>query len=105
MIESINDIKSCMDKLQAQNNKIKAIWIRGHGNENGITLNKDSSLTNDNLHELISHFNRIDPNGYIILDACLTAGKTPLIPLILLKTGLIDTRKNSDWSFTTHLFQ
>lgn len=76
-VSSLYDIAININKTIIQNNRIKAIWFRGHGNPAGICLNKNYYLDITNVHRLERHFCQIDPNGYIILDSCSTAGQIP----------------------------
>ena len=74
-VSDIEDIAESINRVLQNNNKIKAIWLRAHGNPQGICLDKHSWLDIHNVALLKHHFRQIDPNGFIILDACSTGGK------------------------------
>lgn len=74
-VSNIVEIAESIDKVLERNNRIKAIWIRAHGNPQSMSLDKDKHLTIENVFHLKNLFRQIDPNGYIILDSCSTGGK------------------------------
>lgn len=74
-VSGLGDIAKSIDRVIMRNNRIKAIWIRGHGNPISICLDKKSDLNIWNVALLKYHFRHLDPHGCIILDSCSTGGK------------------------------
>lgn len=71
-ISNLKDIQDQIDKVQKQNNKIKAIWIRAHGSPTSLCLDKNSYLNLSNISQLSPSLNKMEPEGSIILDSCST---------------------------------
>lgn len=77
IVSSIEDVANCVERARLQNNQIKALWLRAHGNPHEMTLDKDKSLSIDNTWMLEHHFNLLEPEAFIILDSCSTGRKNP----------------------------
>ncbi|QLH37468.1 MAG: DUF4347 domain-containing protein [Parachlamydiaceae bacterium] len=71
-MSNLKDIQDQIDKVQKQNNKIKAIWIRAHGSPTSLCLDKNSYLNLSNISQLSPSLNKMEPEGSIILDSCST---------------------------------
>lgn len=73
-ISDIYDVAAIIDRALENNNNIKAIWFRAHGEPQGMQLDDDNCITMENIYLLKKHFKKINPKGYIILDSCSTGG-------------------------------
>ncbi len=76
-VSNLEDIAESTNRVLMGNNRIKAIWLRAHGNPTGMTFSENSHLTVNNVSLLKHHFRQINPDGYFILDSCSTGGENP----------------------------
>lgn len=76
-VNNLEEVSSSIERAHEQNNRIKAIWFRAHGNPTGFNLSPDEDLDLDNAFTLKHHFDLMESDGVIVLDSCATAGNNP----------------------------
>lgn len=74
-ISKISDITYLIDQLKQQNNQIKVIWLRAHGNSEKIKIGPEDQdeIGSTTLPNLSQSLQQIDKAACIVLQSCATA--------------------------------
>ena len=75
-VSTISQFGTAIRKVAGLSRKIKALWVRGHGDFEGITLGsgnkKKAQITIYNINKLKDDLQMLDEEACIILDSCST---------------------------------